>query len=350
MPTIRLTVRIIVAIAAVIAAVVLVSSWLQSRAERARLASTIAAQQQLIAAAESRERDRDAALKSTLDEIATLKRTVRTPQQIVASLPDYLSLPQPIALVPAPTAQQGTAASRAPGQGSATPSDSGKGTALSSNSLGGVASSLKSEISNLKSPASERGSAAPCVPNSPAASSEISAAFKSAISDLISPRSESSGSPTERRAADSHDASEVSGSFKSEISNLKSPASSPSPNFAEAGPGQGTQLPARPQTLPDSPPVPTQSPSCPPGSAVIPAADLKPLYDYIQDCRVCQAQLSSARADLQDEKARSAALARERDAAVTAAKGGSFWRQLKRNAKWLAIGVAIGAAATPRHF
>jgi hypothetical protein len=34
---------------------------------------------------------------------------------------------------------------------------------------------------------------------------------------------------------------------------------------------------------------------------------------------------------------------RERDAALTAAKGGSLWRRVQRNARWLAVG---GAAAT----
>jgi hypothetical protein len=34
------------------------------------------------------------------------------------------------------------------------------------------------------------------------------------------------------------------------------------------------------------------------------------------------------------------------DAAVTAAKGGSFWLRLKRNAHWLAIGAAIGVVTS----
>jgi hypothetical protein len=80
--------------------------------------------------------------------------------------------------------------------------------------------------------------------------------------------------------------------------------------------------------------------------AQLPSADLKPLYDFVQDCRACQAQLTSARADLADEQIKSAALIKERNAALTAAKGGSFWKRLKRNAKWFALGAGFGAAAT----
>ena len=83
--------------------------------------------------------------------------------------------------------------------------------------------------------------------------------------------------------------------------------------------------------------------------AVIPAADLKPLYDFSLDCRACQAKLAAAQADLTDERAKTAVLTRERDEAVRAAKGGSLLRRIARNAKWLAIGVAVGAIAAKAH-
>ncbi len=66
--------------------------------------------------------------------------------------------------------------------------------------------------------------------------------------------------------------------------------------------------------------------------AVIPAADLKPLYDFSLDCR-----------------AKTAVLTRERDEAVRAAKGGSVFRRMARAAKWLAIGAAFGAIAAKAH-
>jgi hypothetical protein len=73
-----------------------------------------------------------------------------------------------------------------------------------------------------------------------------------------------------------------------------------------------------------------------------PVEDLKPLYDFVQDCRACKAQLDAARADLTDERERSAAVAKERDAAIKAAKGGSFWKRLGRSVKWFALGAGVG--------
>jgi cobalamin biosynthesis Mg chelatase CobN len=82
-----------------------------------------------------------------------------------------------------------------------------------------------------------------------------------------------------------------------------------------------------------------------PSDAVLPAADLKPLYDFALDCKACQAKLTVAQSDLVDEKTKTAALTKERDAAVTAAKGGSVLRRIARAAKWFAIGAAAGAVA-----
>ena len=78
---------------------------------------------------------------------------------------------------------------------------------------------------------------------------------------------------------------------------------------------------------------------------VLPPEDLKPLFNFAMDCRACQARLAAAQADLTDEKAKSAALARERDAALRAVRGGSLWRRIGRAAKWFAIGAAAGAVA-----
>jgi hypothetical protein len=86
-------------------------------------------------------------------------------------------------------------------------------------------------------------------------------------------------------------------------------------------------------------------PDAPIPSAQIPAADLKPLYDYIQDCRSCQAQLAAAKLDTADNAAKLSAITRERDAALTAAKGGTFWRRLRRNALWFAVGAGAEAVA-----
>lgn len=91
--------------------------------------------------------------------------------------------------------------------------------------------------------------------------------------------------------------------------------------------------PAQAQDLPEAP------------SAQIPVADLKPLYDYVQECRSCQAQLAAAKQDSVDNAAKLSALTHERDAALTAAKGGTMWLRLRRNALWFAIGAGAGVAA-----
>jgi len=86
-----------------------------------------------------------------------------------------------------------------------------------------------------------------------------------------------------------------------------------------------------------------------PDQVILPAADLKTLYDFTLDCQACQAKLSAAQADLTDERAKSTILTRERDEAVRAAKGGSLLRRIARNTKWLLIGAAAGLIAAKAH-
>ena len=73
-------------------------------------------------------------------------------------------------------------------------------------------------------------------------------------------------------------------------------------------------------------------------------ADLKPLYNYVQDCRECQLRLAAANLNLADDAKRIAALTTERDAAVTAAKGGTLWSRMRRNLLWFAVGAAAATA------
>lgn len=82
-----------------------------------------------------------------------------------------------------------------------------------------------------------------------------------------------------------------------------------------------------------------------PATLSIPQVDLKPLYDALQDCRATTIERDADKQTLADQQARLAALTRERDAALEAAHGGSFWSRLKRGAKWFVIGAAVGAAA-----
>jgi cobalamin biosynthesis Mg chelatase CobN len=107
------------------------------------------------------------------------------------------------------------------------------------------------------------------------------------------------------------------------------------PQSANAKPVAGqTHLPENPNPKPGQP-----------SDAILPAADLKPLYDFALDCKACQAKLTASQGDLNDEKVKTAALTKERDAAVQAAKGGSALRRIARAAKWFALGAAAGAIA-----
>jgi len=90
-------------------------------------------------------------------------------------------------------------------------------------------------------------------------------------------------------------------------------------------------------------PAPTNSEKLALDSALIPRADLKPLYDFALDCKACQAKLSAAMGNLADEQKKTAALTLERDQAVQIARGGSAWRRVGRAAKWFLIGAAAGA-------
>lgn len=216
----RSSIEIVVSALGLILAALAFHAWLASRDDQVRLQATLAAQKQLLDAADARESDRATTLQNTLAQISALKRATQTPAQILSDLPKYLSLPQPITLAPV---------------GAGNPSASGTGNTT------------------------QQGT-----------------------------------SSTEKSAA---------------------PASS------AAG------------DLPDAP------------VARIPSADLKPLFDFVQDCRSCQAQLAAAKLNAADDAAKITALTRERDAAITSAKGGGVWLRLRRNALWFVVGAGAGAVA-----
>lgn len=240
MTSIRRIVEISGTLIALLLAVMAIQAWLAEHDDKLRMQATISAQKQLLDAADARERDRATALKDTLAQIESLKRSVQTPAEILRDLPKYLSLPQPITMLP----------------------------------------------SGAPAPERRRGT------------------------DV----------PDERPCAGGDDCSP--GVFLPR-------APSPSRDLSHGSSGSETLK------LPDAP-IP---------AAQIPASDLKPLYDYVQDCRSCQAQLATAKLNAADNAAKLAAITRERDAALTAAKGGTFWRRLRRNALWFAVGAGAGAVA-----
>jgi hypothetical protein len=112
------------------------------------------------------------------------------------------------------------------------------------------------------------------------------------------------------------------------------PSESPAGTKTESSTGRGRAI------------RPSDDPSKAQTQAVIPAEDLKPLYDFTLDCKACQAKLAASQGDLTDEKAKTVVLTKERDDAVRVAKGGNVLQRVARAAKWLAIGAALGAVAS----
>ncbi|HEY0701636.1 MAG TPA: hypothetical protein VGD60_02615 [Candidatus Acidoferrales bacterium] len=301
----RLTFKISAAIAALLLTAMVFQAWLASHDEQLRLQAVIKTQSQQIDAANTREHDRAAALDQTLAEIEKLKRETQSPQQILQQLPKYLPLPQPITMAdPERDAPQSASASATEQSAAGTSRQKGIG----DEEKGTRASPKSAPARALNSVAEEIDSA------------------RRAFVRRTSPDPDSSTRPTGSSAtpaeAPSNSAASASAQVKLPEAEIPATASAEARN-------------AVPEDL-GTPESPT--------SAEIPAADLKPLYDYVQDCRACQAELSAAKQNHVDDSAKLAALTRERDAALTAAKGGTFWRRLRRNVTWLAIGAATGAA------
>jgi len=96
------------------------AAWRADRRDRARLAAELAATKQLLAAADARQHERDAHLAETLSALATQKRAVKTPAQIVRELPREIGLPAPIVL------QSAAANSSVPNQTDQQPAGSAK--------------------------------------------------------------------------------------------------------------------------------------------------------------------------------------------------------------------------------
>lgn len=122
---------------------------------------------------------------------------------------------------------------------------------------------------------------------------------------------------------------------------------SPAANASTAATGEASLAPTKNSAA--SVATTSQSSQKPPGGAVIPAEDLKPLYDFTLDCKACQAKLADAQGNLADEQKKTAALTQERDQALRISRGGSTLRRIGRAAKWFAIGAAAGAVLSRAH-
>jgi len=109
---------------------------------------------------------------------------------------------------------------------------------------------------------------------------------------------------------------------------------------------------ATPQPVKIEIPEATAANPTPAAQATISQADLPALRDYVESCKECDVNLHSAQQAiaLRDARLKLAgeqlsAAETQRDAALSALKGGSFWHRLKHDAKTILIGAAAGAIA-----
>jgi hypothetical protein len=317
----RRTVEIAAFCAALLLAALIFHAWLAAHDDQLRLSATLATQKQALDAADARERDRTATLKDALAQIDALKcaAQTQTPVQLARALRDALHLPQPITIVPAPNTSSPSAG--------AAPSNSSVAANPSVGARHAVPEQANSTVTPLSNdePAPEVRTAG--VPPAPLPSSTMQQGSAKNSQQGTAQRARSLLDSLFHRASPRTPADE--------------PSSAAAPTSGEISP-----VAAAPPTSSAPPQSSPSLSSAGTPTAEIPAADLAPLYDYVQDCRACQLQLTAAKQNATDDAAKIRALTRERDAAVTAAKGGSFWLRLKRNAHWLAIGAAIGVVTS----
>ena len=363
-------------IAVTIVAAMAFRAWLASHDDQLRLQATLATQKQQLDAAIDRERDRAATLNQTLAQIEKLKRETQTPQQILRDLPQYLKLPQPITLnSSANISQADEQLQKHNGKGTnAAGHSEGTGRPASAAEVSPASTPSRSILGAIKEVLQKKANRNPTAVNDetlPDAANRSTSVSSAAIqatptstsspSRLLHAITESLHGNATRQPmsggnspdAASQNARASSGPIQTGTAPSPTSAAPPSEVVPDADGRSASDSPSfiRSANAPLTEPAATQaqaaraslaSPST--TTAEIPAADLKPLYDYVQDCRACQAQLVAAKQNQTDDAAKLQAMTRERDAAITAAKGGTFWRRLRRNAEWFAIGAATAAA------
>jgi len=89
--------------------------------------------------------------------------------------------------------------------------------------------------------------------------------------------------------------------------------------------------------------IPPASQPNAPVTVSAPPADVQALTAYTTACEQCKVDNEKLKADYADLKSESLIVVKQRDAAVTAAKGGTTWHRFWKATKYIAIGGAIGA-------
>lgn len=349
----------------IVALALLGRSWLDAHDAAARLQATLAAQQKTITDADQRQSTRDAQLTQTLAQIAAAKEKVQTPTQaatalteaipqLIAGEPGGQTLPSPITIeLPSGT---GGAKSGGTTQNSATTSTNPRASdnanaapnnaSAIANSDPNVApatttkypwTSLKLELIKLGIGHVTQVPAKSDLENQEGSSSEWKGTTtgKNSPGVAITPSTTSASGNVAMQSASNAQTS----SLPSTAANAQGILSS---TLTQDNSATGTGASA--QTGASS----TQTNAAPPAIIRVPPADLKPLYDAVEDCEVCQAKLTAAQADLTDETAKFTAATAQRDAAISAARG-TFWTRTRTAAKWIVIGAAAGAVLARYH-
>ena len=99
------------AVVVVVLAAGVFAAWRDARKERAALQAELKTTHQALAEATARQASRDAAVNDLVAGLKKKEAVVQKPAQVLAALPDVLTLPAPILLQPGPTPVQKQAAS-----------------------------------------------------------------------------------------------------------------------------------------------------------------------------------------------------------------------------------------------
>jgi hypothetical protein len=321
---------------AIVALALLGRSWLDARDATAKLQATLAAQQKTITDADQRQSTRDAQLTQTLAQITAAKQKVQTPTQAAAALtqaiPQLIStgpsgqpLPSPITIdLPPASGTKNSSASTSRNSSTAKTSSTANTTSTSA----AVASADAPE---------------PSPTNASATSATAWSALKSELAKLgidraKQPAGAAPGTQSAQAAANSAATSQSASVTQTDSAQQGSGATEKGIASAQSATNANANAPATSSAQTNSPPAIIR----------IPQNDLKPLYDAVEDCEICQAKLAAAQGDLADEKTKFTAATAQKDAAIAAARG-TFWTRARRAAKYLIIGAAAGAVLARYH-
>jgi hypothetical protein len=392
----------------IVALALLGRSWLDAHDASMRLQATLAAQQKTITDADQRQTTRDAQLTQTLAQIAAAKEKVQTPAQaataltqtipqLIAGEPGGQTLPSPIT-IELPTATSASKSSAAKTTGTAK-SSAQKSVTENSSSQNATAPSAASDVvaqfGAALASATNSGGPTQNPANGFASANTVTTGNDSGVSansdstvksntatkypwtslkleltklgighatqvpekkDLenregISASQQgsatgkiSSGSATEQSATSASGNVETQSASNAQTNSLPTTSANARGTAASTQNNSAAGTGATAQSGASS----TQMSAAAPATIRVPQADLKPLYDAVEDCEVCQAKLTAAQGDLSDETTKFAAATAQRDAAISAARG-TFWTRARTAAKWLIIGAAAGAVLARYH-